>query len=323
MTVDLFQTIVAAKRLHPQFVSLRDSSIHETARTLINALFARMGDPNGSFVRDFQGHGFHGRLTEVAAFAYLEDAGFSIDRAYEYPDFMVERDGQSVAIEVVTANPKDGSDRDVSVAGLTRWTDEEMLQKTMEDFPRRVLATLMKKLRHRYDEEAHVAGRPLVLMMGPFHEAGSSFYVDDLLLPALFPLEPGASPTPFFARPDARSISAVAYCNAFSVSKFWRMADERYITENFIAERSGHAFFEGKEALHGFCYRVGHYLTPAETWWEGLTLIVNPRATTPLPEGLLPASNTITVEDDRLRRHIKGFHPMTSAFIVQKLPDKA
>lgn len=323
MAVDLFTTIVGKKHLHPQYVSLRDSPIHATARDLINAVYARMGDPNGNFVRDFQGHGFHGRLTEIAAFAYLEAAGVSIDRSHEYPDFMIEIDGHRAAIEVVTANPADGADRDVSVASLTAWTEEEMLRRTMVEFPGRVRATLIKKLRHRYHEQAHVAGCPLVLMIAPFHEAGSSFYVEDLLLPALFPLEPDASPTPFFARPDARSISAVAYCNAFSVSKFWRMADERYIAENFIAERSGHGFFEGRETLHGFRYRIGHHLTPPETWWEGLTLIVNPRATIPLPAGLLPASNTITAIDDRLQRHIRGFHPLTSAFIVHKLADKS
>jgi hypothetical protein len=40
-----------------------------------------MGDPNGNFVRDFQGDGFHSRVFELACFAYLEEAGLTITRS--------------------------------------------------------------------------------------------------------------------------------------------------------------------------------------------------------------------------------------------------
>lgn len=313
---DLFQRVIAPERLHPQFRDLDGSPIHATARRLINDLYGRMGDPNGNFARDFQGHGFHGRLFEIACFAYLEAARLAIDRAYAFPDFMVRHGAHAIAIEAVTANPPDGTSADVSVARIPELTVAEIHDKASTEFPRRLLAVLMKKVRHGYHKHDHVAGKPLVLMIAPFYEPGSSFYIEDSLLPALFPMEPHPPVIPFFAREEAAVISAITYCNAFSVSKFWRMADTEYVAENFIAERSGHAFFEGKDTLHEFRYRVGHEATPAETWHEGVTLIVNPFAKAPLPDGVLPASSTISVAGDRLDRRIKGFHPLTSAMIV-------
>ncbi len=240
----------------------------------------------------------------------------AIDRACACPDFIARRGADAIAIEAVTVNPSDGTDADVSVARMPELTVAEIHDKASTEFPHRLLAVLMRKLRHDYHKHEHVAGKPLVLMIAPFYEPGSSFYIEDSLLPALFPMEPRPPVTPFFAREGAAEISAVAYCNAFSVSKFWRMADPSYVAENFIADRSGHAFFEGKDTLHGFRYRVGHEATPEETWHEGVTLIVNPFAATPLPDGLLPASSTISVVGDRLDRRIKGFHPLTSAMIV-------
>ena len=319
MASDLFKPAIPQERLHPQFKDLLGSPPHASARDLANALYTRMGDPNGNFVRDFQGHGFHARLFEIACFAYLEGAGFRIDRTHPFPDFMaIDARGQTIATEAVTANPPDGVDPDVSVARMPALSNEEIHEKASTEFPDRLLASLRKKLRRRYSIHAHVAGKPLLLMIAPFYEPGSSFYTEDSLLPALFPLEPNPPVTPLFARPEAAEISGVAYCNQFSVSKFWRMADPRFISENFDAIRSGEGFFEGKETLHRFRYRVGDAATPAESWHEGVTLILNPRAQSPLPDPLPPASCTIICTDSRLERRIKGFHPLASTMIVHQ-----
>ena len=56
--VNLFQSRTHEHKLHPAFRALRDSDIHVDARSLMNALYARMGDPNGNFPGDFQTDGF-------------------------------------------------------------------------------------------------------------------------------------------------------------------------------------------------------------------------------------------------------------------------
>ena len=47
----------------------------------MNALYQRMGDPNGNSLGDFQADGFHTRLFELACFAYLESAGFELNHS--------------------------------------------------------------------------------------------------------------------------------------------------------------------------------------------------------------------------------------------------
>ena len=51
---------------------------------------------------------------------------------------------------------------------------------------------------------------------------------------------------------------------------------------------------------------------PEETWWQGVTLFLNPNATVPLPADFLPATCVIAREDGVLTMEIDGFHPMTS-----------
>ena len=128
-TADLFSPVVAASKLHPQFVSLRDYYLYEKSRALMNALFGRMGNPNGHFVRDFQTHGFHAGVFELACFAYLEEAGLEVDRSHERPDFLVSRHGSRVAVESVTANPPAGRSIDVSLREMVQLSEAEIFEK--------------------------------------------------------------------------------------------------------------------------------------------------------------------------------------------------
>lgn len=318
MPKDLFDPVIDADRHHPQFRDLRNSEAHAPARMLMNALFERMGDPDRNFRPDFQGVGFHARVFELCCYAYLEAAGLKIDRSHPYPDFLVNANGVDIAVEVVTSNPTDGANLDVSAGQLTPLSDEEMYAKAETEFPRRMLRSLSKKVRKNYQRHTHVTGRPIVLMIAPFHEPGSNFYIEDLLLPALYPLADNGSDPPLFVRKEATHISAVAFCNTFTVSKLWRMADPAFIAANFVAQRHGHALFEEKDGLFEFHYQIGHPATPAETWFEGVGLSVNPHASVPLPVGALPASSTTVAVGDQLERYIRGFHPLASTFVVEK-----
>lgn len=74
---ELFGSAPPDSGVHPDYQKLRDSPYHESARKLMEALFTRMGDPDGNFVQEFQ---IHSRLFELGCYAYLESAGYSIDR---------------------------------------------------------------------------------------------------------------------------------------------------------------------------------------------------------------------------------------------------
>lgn len=283
----------------------------------MTALLHRMGDPNGNFVRDFQGDGFHSRVFELASFAYLEEAGLAIDRSYERPDFVGVRDGQSVAVEAVTANPPGQQGADISLGQMTPLSQPEIFEQIRCEVSSRIGTSLKRKLRHRYHELPHCAGKPLVLMIAPFFEAGSVFYPDDALFHPLFGGPEGSDDElfPFFQREEAAAISAVLYCNQFTVPRFFRLATDFTAKDAPTAIREGVCYRrhgDDDHALYEFRHQVGASETPRETWTEGVTVFENPNATTPLPRGLLSGSCYVSVQEGFVCREVTDFHPVVS-----------
>ena len=139
---DIFEPIVKEERFHPQFRALLNSSFHSEARSLINALYQRMGEPSKAFIRKFQTDNFHSHLFEIACFAYLESAGLKPGRNYSSPDFLASRDGLTLAIEATTANPPISQAADISLVQMKELSEEELVQKVNIEFPRRMISIL-------------------------------------------------------------------------------------------------------------------------------------------------------------------------------------
>jgi len=222
---DLFAPVVVPGRMHPQFRALIGSPCHGEPRALMNELLGRMGDPNGNFIRDFQSDGFHSRLFELASFAYLESAGLAIDRSYERPDFLATGSGMVIAVECVTANPPNGQATDISLREMMPLSDAEVFEKVSREFPKRMAKILSRKLAHSYHDLPQCQGKPFVLMIAPFFEAGS---VSIRTMPCFNPLLGAPDPEaeivpPFFKRPGSETVSAVLYCNQFTVPRFLRL----------------------------------------------------------------------------------------------------
>lgn len=318
--VDLFELQMPEARLHTAFRELKGSGLHSEARALMNALYTRMGDPNGNFVKDFQSDGFHSRLFELACFAYIEEGGFNVDRSHPSPDFVVTAgNGTRIAIEATTANPSSGRTTDISIRCLENLSQEDIAEKVEREFPRRMYTILKRKLAHNYHELAHCRDIPLVLSVAPFFEAGAVFYTDESLLPLLYGVGDSAEEsTAFFDLPEAASISGLLYCNAFTVPRFLRMATgwDKVAAET-VAHREGVCYRpDGESAPYQFRYRMGHPDTPAEFWGEGVTLFVNPNARILLPDAALPCTCTFSVEGPAVVRRIHGFHPVVSFMLI-------
>lgn len=158
-------------------------------------------------------------------------------------------------------------------------------------------------------------------MVQPAFEAGANFYIDESLVTCLF----GEDGTPgFFGRLDARPISAVVYCNGFTVSKFWRLSSPNLFRTRVRAIRDGVCLIQGDRSgqPRPFRFEVGDPDGPDETWAEGVTVFLNPNADVPLELGVLPASSTITLREDTILRALKGFHPLTSTMIASPRQDR-
>jgi hypothetical protein len=217
----------------------------------------------------------------------------------------------------VTANPPTGQASDISLKNLELLSQADIHDKSSRAFPARVVRSLEKKLRHRYHELAHCRGKPLVFMIAPFFEAGANFYVDEALLYALFgpPKDMPREAVPFFEREESAPVSAVLYCNQFTVSRFLRLATDFTAEGGLRGTRRG-VFYREHDAdtvaLKEFVHELGSPDTPKESWSEGVTIFENPCADIPLPRGLLPATCRFHVKDGYVTREVGAFHPVVS-----------
>ncbi|AQX74576.1 hypothetical protein B1772_03530 [Dehalococcoides mccartyi] len=298
-----------------------------------------MGDPNGNFVHDFQGTGFYARVFELCSYAYLESNNFEIDRRHERPDFLVSHGIQRAAVECVTSNPTEGSETDIIASFVKPLSEKEMLEKVMNEFPIRMASILKKKLEKKYWELPHCQGLPFVLMVEPFHEPGSQYYIDDsfarylyggsdihpqLLGPDGFPLvvpirrheyKGKSVKSGFFQSNNSEMISAVLYCNQFSVSKFLRLAIQEGIELGIQGQRWGFIESPGQNEnieIDEYEYTIGDPSSPLETWGQGVTIFHNPNAKNPIPESYFNTTSIYEQRDGDLVRNVIEYHPLIS-----------
>lgn len=342
---NLFRLIVDEDKAHPDFIALRDSIHHVGARKLMNELYLRMGDPNGNFLSDFQSNSFHSRLFEIACYGYLESHGFAINRTFPSPDFLVSSGNDKVAVEAVTANPSSGLAGDISAVGIDPWLPfEDLFDKSTNEFPIRMGDALLKKLQKKYWSLPHCQNIPLVLIISPFYEPGSIFYIDDALARYLYggwdifpdwvkyngiftryvPIkshqyDEKLRTTSFFSQPLSEHVSAVIYSNSFTESKFVRMAIQTGLESKVEATREGVCLLprkNGDSLTQDFSYHVADKTAPEETWFQGLTIFHNPKALIPLPDNFFKSTNVYQVRNGNLERRVNDFHPLASFTIM-------
>jgi hypothetical protein len=241
-------------------------------------IFERMGDTDGNFVDDFQGPGFHSRLFELACFAYFESTGWTVRRGKPSPDFLVTKGAGVLAVEAVTSNPRMGRETDIAVNLIPHPSTEDMGGKCNEELPIRLGSALYSKVQRRYWERPECRGLPFILFVGAFHEAGSTTYVDESVARYLFGADryldwtvrngvfvreaPVSShslgdktiPSNFFATENAEHVSAVLWCNQFTISRFLRIDAEVPLADGAIASTSTFEVRDGRtvRTVHGF-----------------------------------------------------------------------
>lgn len=312
MSLDLFATLATDRHLHPDYIRLRDDPLLGPAKATMSEVAARMGDPDGNFVQQFQTHGFDARVFELYLQALFNAGGHQIDRSQSRPDFLLTRDGLTVAVEAVTANPAPSpdirpyrqtpADLPEDVDGIFRFLMHEVAIK--------IGSPLYSKLQKRYWELPHVNGKPLVIAIENFHAGGLglsatsvSQYVygvrhrhwfntdGDMIVEGEAIEEHRGSktiPSRFFGLPGAENVSAILFSNSGTVPKFGRMGQQgRNRSEAVQMIRLGHCWDPDPNAhTHdNFAYMVGDREVPPEPWRDGAVLMHNPDALVPLPIG--------------------------------------
>src|SRR5258708_33661836 len=102
---DIFESVVPGDRLDPFFLQVRDHASYAPARWVLRELWTEFIDVDGNFLEQWQTTAFDARTYEFFLFAYLLKSGYTINRDYDRPDFMIDRGGFTIAIEAVTTNP--------------------------------------------------------------------------------------------------------------------------------------------------------------------------------------------------------------------------
>lgn len=307
---DLFDTSGPAKTYHPAFIAIRKSRLHDAARDLMNDAFHKMGDPDGNFVEQFQTTGFHSRLFELCCYNFLDGEGLVVERS-STPDFIVRGPLGIASVEATTSNHANDPYADISIHAMEKLGPEALEEKVNNDLPIKLGSALFSKLNKRYWEHENCKNRPLVFVIGPFHEAGSMFYSASSLAGYLYGLKQSFTwsangdlviheekvrdhvkgtkiiPSHFFGQPNSENVSGVVYSNSFTVAKFLRMSiqqgfrpDAAYvIREGFCIDHNPNAANPKR-----FKFDVCDPNAPPEDWGQGASLFLNPNAKNPLPE---------------------------------------
>lgn len=312
----LFDPVVPPERRHPNFALLGDPRWAEPTGLMMEEVFASMRAADRNFVEQFQTTGFDARVFELFLHAYFTSIGAHIERAGARPDFLLTRDGLTVAVEATTANPTQaGGAPTAPITGVdVRAVAEEdahaRVERANNEIPIRLGSALFSKLGSRYWELPHVRGRPLVFAIQPFHAHDAPTFSSSSGAQYLYGVrqtgrhddhgrlvidtEPVAThrvgakevPSNFFAQPGAEHVSAVLYTNAGTASKFTRMGYQAGLHRgNLILLRRGVTWDLSPDAAEPvkFAYRLDEAVED-EPWGSGVEVFHNPRALHPISD---------------------------------------
>lgn len=336
--VDFFTLQVPPNRLHPHFAILRDGEGYSPARELIMAMMRWHDDIDGNYVEQFQSTAFDARLLELYVFAMLVENGFVVRHQGAAPDFLANDGHGELAIEVTTVNPT--VERGQVVPTPEPVTPEETTVYLKQYIPIKFGSALFSKLRRRYWELPHVAGKPLLFAIQDFHAPQSMIRARTGLGIYLYGydhewhhdeegqlvIEPQrvtehrwtdkVIPSGFFDQEGAENVSAVLFNNSATLPKFNRMGFVAgFGSRRVQMVRTGMALNPDPNAAEPFRFTIAVDEVYQESWSEGLDIFHNPRAIHPLDPRHFPTAMHHHLQSDGQvlsRRLVEGFHPLGS-----------
>ncbi|WP_416808199.1 hypothetical protein [Bacillus thuringiensis] len=332
---DLFTPIVPEKKLGNGFRQLTSNiNMDEPTRNMMNEVFSCFPDSDGNFVEQFQTTGFDARIFELYLYAYFQNSGYEIDRNFDRPDFIIQKNGLRVAVEATTTNPTAGK---INIDNQEELTKEKLEYKLTQELPIKFGSPLFSKLQKRYWELEHCKEIPFVLAIEAFHESSSLEYSSSSLIQYLYgerdkgyineegklvveqekiyehKVGDKKIPSGFFYQPNVENISAIIFSNSGTTAKFKRMGYQKGLYTTYMkVMRRGFAYDYNPNALspEGFVYDLDERSN--ESWGEGLVVCLNPNAKYPLPHNFFIDAAQYYKVDDKTVADIVGFHPYNS-----------
>ena len=333
----LFAPVVSPEKLNPNFKLLMDHPSYHPARTMLDHIYQGFIDLDGNFLEQFQTTAFDARFFELYLFAYFSRSGFEIDHTYQRPDFMVTRNGLTVAVEATTVNPSGAkhSERNVLPSELSL---EEYSHYLANELPMKFGSPLYSKLNEEYWKLEQCEGKPLVLAIEAFFNEESLGFSDNAISEYLYGQRQSADwrkdgtleihtesvdshtsgsktiPSNFFDQAGAEHISAVVFTNSGTHAKFTRMGYQQgFGTDHFEVIRRGFCYTLDPDAKDPSFFSYSLSQPPMVEWWgQGLVVNHNPNALFPLPKDFFPGAMQAYIEDGQYKSDMPDWHPFTS-----------
>ena len=181
----LFIPVVSPEKLNPNFKLLMDNPSYHPARQMLDHIYQDFIDLDGNVLEQFQTTAFDARFFELYLFAYFSKSGFEVDQTNQSPDFIVTRDGLTVAVEATTVNPSNSENagRNVLASELNPEEYEHYLEN---ELPMKFGSPLYSKLQLNYWELEHCKGKPFVLAIEAFFNEESLGYPESVISEYLY-----------------------------------------------------------------------------------------------------------------------------------------
>lgn len=328
--VDFFEPAVDASRFHPAFRILLEDRRYSAAREIIKAMMRYHNDVDGNFVQKFQTAGWDALLWELYLFATFTELGFVRVGEAAAPDFVFRGNEGGLAIEATSVNP--------STTDLARVPSEPEAFKTyLENYiPIRLSTALRGKLNHKpsYWEQSNVKDLPFCIAVQDFHLDGAMRYIVHAATEYVFGvrhwIENGVrkierihmhrygkkrAQSGFFDLDKAENVSAVIINPQGTVAKFNRLGVIAGFGDSKVKlVRVGYKRNDSKiESPYPTKFKEVVDHNSKENWVEGMVVLHNPNAKTPLNPDIIPgACHEFLQPDGTIMSILPDFHPLFS-----------
>jgi hypothetical protein len=343
----LFDLVVPAERLNPDFEHLRTFPGDLPARWMFDDVYQSFADADGNFLEQFQTTGFNARCFELYLFAYFSRSGFTVNRTHQNPDFIVSRDGLTAAIEATTVNPSTSGILAKLGKRISDLSADEMREYQRHELPIRFGSPLFSKLQAKYWELTHCQNMPFVIAIEAFHDDEALGLTDSALAVYLFGLEQKGArdetgklqietsaikehlvgdktvPSNFFEQPGAENVSAIIFTNSGTFPKFSRMGYQHGIGTDIVnIIRTGFCFNSDPDAVDPTLFSYTLDEPPlVESWGQGMVVLHNPKCLRPLPREYFVDAVQGYLEKGVLKFDHTGWHPFASKTFIIHLGD--
>ncbi len=344
MGIDLFtlNKDLTDEQIHPYFKILNNEKSFLPAKELLQFISSSFEDIDGNFVKSFQSNAFDQRFWELYIYCLLKEELFTIDRQYNYPDFVIIDNNKKVSFglevtsinqnknlqQISTTNPFNTEETDVNDK-ILRWArllDTKLTHTVKED-----------NIEKKYWELSYLKGKPFILAVNDFQGFMHMTWSFESLLHYCYGTDyndnvHGELPKEiqeklkkkldkeislrFFSQPEAENISAIILNPSGTLSKFNRMGKELKFGKNSIVIKCKKEFYNMEDgSFHTVEQYIGDDFSTNdvdEKFTDGLIVLKNPNAKYPIYDELFPESLQFSEENGHLKVFSSNKHCLYS-----------